>query len=80
MATDTADLPVYYTASQVAKALRFSKAHTLELIRAGRIRAIVQGHTFRISAQAVRDFEHSGQEPNRAVPETAQESATNGAR
>jgi excisionase family DNA binding protein len=78
MATDTADLPRYYSATQVAKALRFSKEKTLRLIREGRIRAIVEGHTFRVSAEAVRDFEHSGlkpatgQEPNGQDPRDGQ--------
>jgi excisionase family DNA binding protein len=67
LATDTAELR-YYTASETARILRFSKDRTLKLIRDGHIRGIRLGMTIRVSADAIREFEHTNSGP---VPELA---------
>lgn len=80
MATDTAEFR-YFTARETARLLRLSDHRMLGLIRDGRIRSFRIGRTIRVSADAIREFEHtnSGPVPELATPVVAGE-RVNGAR
>ena len=77
MAIDTAELR-YFTAREVARTLRMSEHRTLGLIASGRIRSIRIGRTIRVSADAIREFEHSASVPGRTEAEG--QDASNGSR
>ncbi len=60
MAIDTVEhRPRFYTARETARILRLGDGRALQLIRDKKIRSIRIGHTIRVSADAIREFENS---------------------
>ena len=66
MATNTADLPRFFTVEEVRVALRIGKRQALDLVHTGRLRSVRVGeksHRIRIPESALIDFMNSGQRP-----------------